>query len=441
MTLKSNRASLVFIFLTVFIDLLGVGIVLPLLPFYVKLIEETGTPWLAANHALIVGALTASYSLFQFLFAPILGGLSDRFGRRPVLLLSLLGAAFSYVLFGFADSLRGFGAEAVLAVLFVSRIIAGITGGSISAAQAYIADVTPPQERARGMGLIGAAFGLGFMLGPAMGGLLSLISLSAPAFVAAALVFASVVFGYFRLPESLPVERRAEQAQSINPFKRLRAVIGLEVIRPLLLGVVLLNFAFAGLQSNFAVFANTRFGFGPTDIAFVFAFIGLVAIVMQGFLIRKLVPRFGEARLAVSGLTLMAGLRDDRLRPRRLDALPGHRGPCHWQRHGHTQPDQPDLAARLATGPGVGPGRCAIAQQPDDGDRAVVRRRRVRCLRAGGAVPVGSAGGDGGCRGAGAVPAARPGPGRAGRAGRAGRGRARGRAIGRRALLPELVWG
>jgi len=306
MTLKSNRASLVFIFLTVFIDLLGVGIVLPLLPFYVKLIEETGTPWLAANHALIVGALTASYSLFQFLFAPILGGLSDRFGRRPVLLLSLLGAAFSYTLFGLADSLRGFGAEAVLAVLFVSRIIAGITGGSISAAQAYIADVTPPQERARGMGLIGAAFGLGFMLGPAMGGLLSLISLSAPAFVAAVLVFASVVFGYFRLPESLPVERRAQQAQSINPFKRLRAVIGLEVIRPLLLGVVLLNFAFAGLQSNFAVFANTRFGFGPTDIAFVFAFIGLVAIVMQGFLIRKLVPRFGEARLAVSGLTLMA---------------------------------------------------------------------------------------------------------------------------------------
>ncbi len=304
--MKAHRTSLLFIFLTVFIDLLGVGIVLPLLPFYVKLIEETGTPWLAANHALIVGALTASYSLFQFLFAPVLGGLSDRFGRRPVLLLSLLGAAFSYVLFGLADSLRGFGAEAVLVVLFVSRIIAGITGGSISAAQAYIADITPPEERARGMGLIGAAFGLGFMLGPAMGGLLSLVSLSAPAFVAAGLVFASVVFGYFRLPESLPAERRAQRLNSINPFKRLQAVIGLEAIRPLLLGTVMLNFAFAGLQSNFAVFANTRFGFGPTDIAFIFAFIGLVSVVMQGLLIRKLVSRFGEPRLAVSGLTLMA---------------------------------------------------------------------------------------------------------------------------------------
>ncbi|MCS6882853.1 MAG: MFS transporter [Oscillochloridaceae bacterium] len=304
--MKSNRASLAFIFLTIFIDLLGVGIVLPLLPFYVKLIEETGTPWLAANHALIVGALTASYSLFQFLFAPILGGLSDRFGRRPVLLLSLLGAAFSYLLFGLADGLRGFGAEAVLAVLFVSRIIAGITGGSISAAQAYIADVTPPEERARGMGLIGAAFGLGFMLGPALGGLLSLVSLSAPAFFAAALVFASVILGYFRLPESLPVERRAQQMSSVNPFKRLWAVVGLEAIRPLLLGVVMLNFAFAGLQSNFAVFANTRFGFGPTDIAFVFAFIGLIAVLMQGLLLRRLVQRFGEARLAISGLTLMA---------------------------------------------------------------------------------------------------------------------------------------
>lgn len=304
--MNKNRSQLIFIFLTVFIDLLGVGIVLPLLPFYVKLIEETAPAWLAGNYALVVGALTASYSLFQFLFAPILGGLSDRYGRRPVLLLSLVGAGLSYVLFGLADSFTPLGAVAVLAVLFVSRIIAGITGGSISTAQAYIADITPPQERARGLGMLGAAFGLGFMLGPAIGGLLSNISLSAPAFAAAALIFGNVIFGYFKLPESLPAEERSAAMPRLNPFTRVRAVVAIDVIRPLLMGVLLLNFAFAGLQSNFAVFADQRFGYGPTQIAFVFAFIGLMAVIMQGFLIRKLVPMFGEARLAVTGMVLMA---------------------------------------------------------------------------------------------------------------------------------------
>lgn len=304
--MKNQRSPLIFIFLTVFIDLLGVGIVLPLLPFYVKLVEASSPGWLAANHALVVGALTASFSLFQFLFAPVLGALSDRYGRRPVLLISLTGAALSYVLFGLADRFAVFGAEAVLAALFISRIIAGITGGSISTAQAYIADVTTPENRARGLGMLGAAFGLGFMMGPAIGGLLSAVSLSAPAFAAAALTFGNVIFGFFKLPESLAPEDRTGATASINPFRRLRVLVGREAIRPLLAGVLLLNLAFAGLQSNFAVFAEARFGFGPTEIAFLFAFIGLMAVIMQGFLIRRLVPIFGEARLAVTGLALMA---------------------------------------------------------------------------------------------------------------------------------------
>ncbi|PDW02590.1 MFS transporter [Candidatus Viridilinea mediisalina] len=303
--MNNQRSPLIFIFLSVFIDLLGIGIVLPLLPFYVKLIEETGSGWMVANYALIVGALTASYAFFQFLFAPILGALSDRYGRRPILLLSLVGAGFSYILFGLADQFAAFGATTVLAVLFGSRIFAGITGGSISTAQAYIADVTTPETRAKGMGMLGAAFGLGFMLGPAIGGMLSTISLGAPAFVAATLAFGNAIFGYFKLPESLPVERRSQQISSLNPFRRLGSVVGRSNIRPLLLGIMMLNLAFAGLQSNFAVFTSTRFAYGPSDIAFLFAFIGLIAVVMQGGLIRHLVPRFGEARLALTGLSLM----------------------------------------------------------------------------------------------------------------------------------------
>lgn len=304
--MNTNRLPLIFIFLTVFIDLLGVGIVLPLLPYYVKLLEGAEAPWLAPNLALIVGGLTASFSLFQFLFAPVLGGLSDRFGRRPVLLGSLLGTAIAYLIFGAAELLLPLGVGLVLAMLFAARIVAGISGASISTAQAYIADITRPEERARGLGMIGAAFGLGFMLGPAIGGLLSQISLSAPAYAAAALTLANLIFGIFKLPESLPVERRSAVGErTLNPFTRLSAVLGKQSIRPLLLGVLLLNFAFAGLQSNFSVYSAERFGFGPEDNAWVFAFIGLIAVLVQGVLLRRLVERFGEARLAVAGLLLM----------------------------------------------------------------------------------------------------------------------------------------
>lgn len=301
-----QRSPMAFIFLTVFIDLLGAGIVLPLLPYYVKFIEQSSSPWLSDNRAIVVGALAASFSLMQFLFAPVLGALSDRFGRRPVLLISLFGTGISYILFGTADRLIGLGVEAVLAMLFAARILDGITGGNISTAQAYIADSTTPENRAKGMGLIGAAFGLGFMLGPALGGLLSGISLSAPAFVAAGLSLANVAFGFFMLPESLPRERRVSVPfLKMNPIARLSGVLANRAIRPLLAGIFLLNLAFAGMQSNFAVYGDARFGFGPRENAFIFAFIGLMAVVMQGFLIRRLVPRFGEARLALAGLALM----------------------------------------------------------------------------------------------------------------------------------------
>lgn len=301
------RSPMLFLFLTVLIDLLGVGIVLPLMPYYVKIVEQSSIPWLADNRAMVVGALTASFALMQFLFAPMLGALSDRYGRRPILLVSLLGSALSYALFGVAEYLSFLGVETVLAILFLGRILSGITGASISTAQAYIADVTTPENRAKGMGMIGAAFGLGFMLGPALGGLLSTISLATPAFFAALLALANVIFGYFNLPESLPPERRTvAPVRGVNPLERVHALLRRPSIQPLLIGVFLLNLAFASLQSNFAVFSDVRFGFGPLDNALIFTLVGILAVLMQGVLIRRLVLAFGEARLAVMGMTLMA---------------------------------------------------------------------------------------------------------------------------------------
>jgi DHA1 family tetracycline resistance protein-like MFS transporter len=302
-----NRSPLLFIFLTVFIDLLGVGIVLPLLPEYVRIVERSSWPLLVENRALIVGAMTAGFSLMQFLFAPIFGVLGDRFGRRPVLLISLVGSGLSYIVFGLADSLTFLSVEGIIAVLFISRMVAGATGASIATAQAYIADVTAPEERARGLGMLGAAFGLGFMLGPALGGVLSGVSLATPAYVAAGLSLANAAFGFFRLPESLPVEKRSKTiGRSLNPFVRLQAIAGDLRVRPFLLSSILLNLAFAALQTNFAVFSAERFGFGPQQNAAVFAQIGLLAVIVQGFLIRRLVQRFGESRLAPVGMVLMS---------------------------------------------------------------------------------------------------------------------------------------
>lgn len=301
------RSPMLFLFLTVLIDLIGVGIVLPLMPYYVKIVEQSSIPWLADNRAIVVGALTASFALMQFLFAPILGALSDRYGRRPVLLISLLGTGVAYVLFGFAEHLSFLGVEMVLAILFFARILDGITGANISTAQAYIADITTPENRAKGMGMIGAAFGLGFMLGPALGGLLSTISLETPAFVAAGLAFANVIFGYFNLPESLPPERRiVTPVREMNPFSRVHTLLQRSSIQPILIGIFLLNLAFASLQSNFAVFSDVRFGFGPLDNALIFTLVGLLAVLVQGILIRRLVLAFGEVRLAIAGMVLMA---------------------------------------------------------------------------------------------------------------------------------------
>ncbi len=285
-----RHSPLLFIFITVFVDLLGYGMVIPLLPFYVT--RQSGG-------AAVAGALGSLYALMQLLSGPVLGALSDAYGRRPVLLVCLLGTACAYLLLGLANSLK---------MIFVAVMVDGITGGNLTTAQAYIADVTAPEERARGLGLVGAAFGLGLMTGPALGGLLSLYGLWAPAFVACAIALSNVLLGLFVLSESLPPERRtaAPTWPRLNSVAQLIGLFRLAPIRVLMVTLFTLNLAFAGLQTNFPLYSHARFGWDAVRNGIFFAYVGVCAVLIQGVLLGRLQPRFGEARLVVSGLALMA---------------------------------------------------------------------------------------------------------------------------------------
>ncbi|PPR75738.1 MAG: Tetracycline resistance protein, class C [Alphaproteobacteria bacterium MarineAlpha3_Bin4] len=278
------------LFLIVVIDLIGFGVIIPLLPFY-------GEYYQAAPAT--VGLLMATYSFAQFLAAPFWGRLSDRTGRRPVLLISLCGAALSYVWLGFADSLW---------MLFAARAMGGFMAGNISTAFAYVADVTTRENRARGMGVIGAAFGLGFIIGPAVGGLLAgpdpvNADFQRPAFAAAGFSFAALVLALFLLKESLSEETRKRLAQQ-PPRTRIQ-LFRQALSRPnvaLLIGMSFLaTFAFAGLEATFAMWSRRQFGWGPEQNGYLFAFVGLLGAIVQGRMVGGLVRRFGEARLIVQG--------------------------------------------------------------------------------------------------------------------------------------------
>ncbi|MCC7137680.1 MAG: MFS transporter [Planctomycetes bacterium] len=288
-----RRSSLLVVFLTVFVDLLGFGIVIPLLPLYTK---DYGGSELTGG--LVVGA----FSAMQFLFAPFWGRLSDRLGRRPVLATTLLGTALSYLLFAFARDLT---------VLFAARTLAGFFGANIPVAQAYVADVTTPETRARGMGMIGMAFGLGFVLGPAFGALLSEhVGRAAPGLAAAALSGTAFVIAWARLPESLSPELRSKaSARRAHPILFLSQALR----RPELGGVLVLFFflvaGFANLESMLSYFVEDRYGWGKLEVGRLFAFIGLCIAFAQGFLFRRAAARFGEVRLLRTGpLFVAAGM-------------------------------------------------------------------------------------------------------------------------------------
>jgi MFS transporter, DHA1 family, tetracycline resistance protein len=278
----------------VYIDMLGIGLAFPVLP---RLIEEfQGGNLSQASY--IYGALAAAYSLLQFLFAPLVGALSDRFGRRPVILLALAGMAVNYLVLAFAPSLWLFA---------VGRMIAGALGATFTAAGAYLADVTPPEKRAQSFGLIGAAFGFGFITGPALGGVLGAIDLRLPFLVAAGLSVADFAFAYFVLPESLAREnRKPVNLRHANPVGALREIGRYASVLGLIVIFVLAMFANRVAEMTWVLFTSYRFDWGPTETGLSLAAVGVMFVVGQGGLVRVVVPRIGERRAILLGLAVSA---------------------------------------------------------------------------------------------------------------------------------------
>jgi len=294
--IAENKKALVVIFLTVFIYLLGFGIVIPIIP---TLSIQMGAT------AFQTGLLLSVYSLMQFIFSPLWGRLSDKYGRRPILLICLFGEIFSYFLFAQARNLE---------VLFIARIFSGFFGASISTASAYISDITPPQERSKGMALIGAAFGLGFLFGPAIGGGLTIwaehlstdtfFRTSFSSYWVAGLCLATFVFAYFNLKETLKLNPNPEQRK--NRFKEMLKYFQTDTVGALIFVFFLASLAMSTMEATLVLYMKARFDWGLKEVSFGFAYVGVMIIITQGVLVRRLIPKFGEKQVLRFGLIFMA---------------------------------------------------------------------------------------------------------------------------------------
>jgi DHA1 family tetracycline resistance protein-like MFS transporter len=288
----NRKAALGFIFVTLLIDVIGIGIIIPVLP---KLISEMINSDVS-DAATYGGWLMFAYAIMQFLFSPLLGGLSDRFGRRPVLLLSLFGFGLDYLFLAFAPSIEW---------LFAGRIVAGIMGASFTTATAYIADISTPEKRAQNFGLIGVAFGVGFIIGPVIGGVLGQFGSRFPFFAAAALAFINCIYGYFILPESLTADhRRAFEWKRANPLGSLIQLKKYPVIMGLIASFMLFCIAGHATQSTWTYFTMEKFNWNEAMVGYSLGFVGLMVAIVQGGLIRIIIPKIGQKQSVYFGLIL-----------------------------------------------------------------------------------------------------------------------------------------
>jgi DHA1 family tetracycline resistance protein-like MFS transporter len=295
-SISSEKKPLVIIFLTVFIYLLGFGIVIPIIPI---LSTELGAT------SLQTGLLLSVYSLMQFIFSPFWGKLSDKYGRRPILLICLMGEVFSYLLFAQARSLE---------LLFIARLFSGFFGASISTASAYISDITPPEERSKGMALIGAAFGLGFLFGPAIGGGLTVwaehlstdvfFKTSFSSYWVSALCLITFAFAWKYLKETRDITK--VNTEKLSRFQQIAKFFKIPTVGPLIFVFFLSSLAMSTMEATLVLFMKEKFNWGIKEVSFGFAYIGVMIIFTQGFLVRKLIPKFGEKQVLRTGLVLMS---------------------------------------------------------------------------------------------------------------------------------------